>query len=207
MFCPQTLREYYVTPLRLNHRLILASRSPRRRELLQQAGYQFEVVPADEAAEGGICGGEPPRDYVARLAGQKARDVSTKVQEGLIVAGDTVAELDGRVFGKPRDENHAREMLRAMRGRRHYVHSGLCVWRCPDGRQETHVETTTLIMDAIADNALEAYLHTDGWVGKAGAFGYQDGLDWVHIIEGSASNVVGLPMELLATMLAPYVAE
>ena len=88
-----------------------------------------------------------------------------------------------------------------MRGREHHVYSGLCLFRRPDSTPHVQVEVTKLIMDNVADEWLEEYLNTDGWEGKAGAFGYQDGLDWVHIVEGSESNVVGLPMELLAKML------
>jgi septum formation protein len=92
-------------------------------------------------------------------------------------------------------------MLVALRGREHFVHSGLCVWRRPDDAAVAAVETTRLVMDRLSDNQLLAYLDTGDWAGKAGAFGYQDDLDWVHIIEGSESNVVGLPLELLAQLL------
>src|SRR5437016_9404792 len=92
-------------------------------------------------------------------------------------------------------------MLRMLRGQEHRVYSGLCVWRRPDDEQRLQIEVTKLIMDPISDRDLEQYLENGQWEGKAGAFGYQDGLDWVHVIEGSESNVVGLPMELLANML------
>ena len=93
-------------------------------------------------------------------------------------------------------------MLNMMRGRKHRVYSGICLWRCSDDRVLVKVDKTLLQMDHLTDDQLEAYLNTDAWQGKAGAFGYQDGLDWVHIIRGSQSNVVGLPMELLSEMLA-----
>ena len=95
----------------------------------------------------------------------------------------------------------AREMLELLRGREHVVHSGLCLWRRPDDRVLADVETTRLVMDPISVADLAAYLATDAWEGKAGAFGYQDGLDWVHIARGSESNVVGLPLELLQRLL------
>lgn len=184
------------------HRLILASGSPRRRELLTEAGYTFEVIVPSEAAECGVCSGESPPELVARLAYQKAGDVGPRVGSGLIIACDTVAECQGQVLGKPANEEHARTMLKLLRGREHRVYSGLCLWQWPDGEPDVQVEQTTLRMDELSERQIEEYLATDQWAGKAGAFGYQDGLDWVHILEGSESNVVGLPMERLTTMLA-----
>jgi len=182
--------------------LVLASRSPRRRELLTDAGYEFTVLPADESAECGMCSGEAPVQLVARYARQKAADVAARIAAGRILACDTVAELDGQIFGKPAHEDHARSMLRALRGREHLVHSGLCIWDIPGGQPQVRTATTLLRMDALDDATLEEYLASGEWEGKAGAFGYQDRLGWVHIVRGSETNVVGLPMELLAEMLA-----
>jgi len=182
--------------------LILASSSPRRRQLLTEAGYSFTVIPPHESAECGICSRETPPELVARLAFQKARDVALHVDRGLVIGCDTVAECNGQILGKPASLVHARQMLELLRGREHRVYSGVCLWQRPGDVRRTEVDTTTLIMDAISDAELDAYLATGGWEGKAGAFGYQDGLDWVHITEGSESNVVGLPMELLGRMLA-----
>jgi len=183
-------------------KLILASTSPRRRQLLAEAGYAFEVVAPSELAECGVCSGETPPQLVARLAWQKAADVSTRVGPSLIVACDTVAECQGQVLGKPVDEDHARRMLAMLSGRRHRVFSGLCVWRVPAGEPIVRVATTTLRMDVLPAPQIDEYVASGLWEGKAGAFGFQDGLDWVHIEEGSTSNVVGLPMELLAEVLA-----
>jgi septum formation protein len=182
--------------------LILASRSPRRRELLDEAGYRFEVVPASDSAECGICTRETPPELVARLARQKAADVAPSVERGIVIGCDTVAECTGRVLGKPTDVAHAREMLRLLRGREHRVYSGLCLWRRPGDQTLVRVDTTVLYMEPIADDELEAYLESGLWEGKAGAFGYQDRHGWLHIRTGSESNVVGLPMELLQRMLA-----
>ena len=181
--------------------LILASQSPRRRNLLEQAGYRFEVVLPHPEAECGICSGESPVDLVARLGMQKARDVALRTERGIIIGCDTVAECLGQVLGKPKNREHAAEMLQLMNGRIHHVFSGLCLWKRPGTHPLVRVATTRLRMDRRSTVDIEAYLDTDLWIGKAGAFGYQDGLDWVHIEEGSASNVVGLPMELLGEML------
>ena len=185
-------------------KLILASRSPRRKELLLQAGYSFRVVAPSESAECGVCSGESPGQLVARLAYQKAADVAQRVGRGLILGCDTVAECQGRILGKPADQEHARAMLAMLSGREHRVYSGVCLWQVPDGQPSIRTAVTTLRMDQLTPHQLDVYLAGAQWEGKAGAFGYQDGLDWVHVIEGSESNVVGLPMELLAEMMQSY---
>ncbi len=183
-------------------KLILASQSPRRRELLAEAGYEFEVVPPRDVDECGICSREGPADFVARLAMEKAIDVAGQIGRGLIVACDTVAECDGEVLGKPATESLARRMLEMLSGREHRVLSGLCVWDAPDGEPLARVAVTRLRMDRLSPEQLAEYIESYQWEGKAGGFGYQDRLGWVHVLEGSESNVVGLPMELLAEMLA-----
>jgi len=182
-------------------KLILASRSPRRRELLEAAGYRFEVVPPSEEAECALCSGETPAELVARLARQKAADVAGRVAEGLVLACDTVAECDGQVLGKPLDEDDARRMLLSLSGREHRVLTGLCLWPVPGGEPRVRVDVTVLRMDRLRPEQLDEYLASGRWEGKAAAFGYQDRLGWVHVERGSPSNVVGLPMELLAEML------
>ena len=182
--------------------LVLASRSPRRRQLLAEAGYEFEVCPPGGAVEQDI----PPRDTASELATRmalaKAIDVGRRRGSGLIVGCDTVVECDGHVLGKPADVDHARTMLQGLRGRIHYVYSGLCLWQLPGGSPVVRLSATKLRMDRIGDEDLEEYLASGKWEGKAGAFGYQDRAGWIHVIEGSESNVVGLPLELLAEMMA-----
>jgi septum formation protein len=182
-------------------RLILASSSPRRRELLAEAGYRFEVVPPSADAECGLCSGETAPEYAARMARQKAADVAARVREGLVIGCDTVVECQGQVLGKPRDVTDARAMLRHLRGREHRVYSGLCLWDTQGGPPQVRLATTVLRMGRLTDAQIEEYLATDQWAGKAGAFGYQDRLGWIEIVEGSESNVVGLPLELLEEML------
>ena len=182
-------------------RLILASRSPRRRELLANAGYEFEVIPPSDAAEAEAPGGGDPAELVARLACRKAADVAGRISRGLVIGCDTVAECGGQILGKPAGEDDARRMLETLSGRLHRVFSGLCLQRVPGGTPLVRVAVTTLRMDRLSKYELDKYLAGRQWEGKAGAFGYQDELDWVHIVEGSDSNVVGLPMELLDEML------
>ena len=188
-------------PLPTTRPLILASSSPRRRQLMSEAGYEYQIVSPSELAECGVCSGETPPEFVARVAYQKGADVATRVGPSVIIACDTMAECQGQLLGKPRDERHAESMLRMLSGREHRVYSGLCLWRVPDGEPHVEVDRTTLRMDPLSDEQIAEYLATGLWEGKAGAFGYQDGFDWLHIVEGSESNVVGLPMELLGRML------
>jgi septum formation protein len=181
--------------------IILASQSPRRKQLLEEAGYRFRVVAPHEHAECGICSRETPPELVARLAYQKARDVAERTQRGLVIGCDTVAECHGQILGKPKNRAHAREMLRLMRGRRHHVYSGLCLWRRPDNDTRLGVAVSVLEMKLLPDEELESYLETGQWEGKAGAFGLQDRTGWIEVLEGSESNVVGLPLELLSELL------
>ena len=188
-----------------NRVLILASQSPRRRQLLEEASYDFQVVPPSAGAECGACSGESPDQFVARQAEQKARDVAAQLQQQpqtrTIVGCDTVAECDGRILGKPTDEDHAREMLQLLRGREHRVLSGLCVLWEPEEVSKTSTVVTRLTMKELTDHEIDDYLDSDLWVGKAGGFGLQDRTGWIQIVEGSYSNVVGLPLEYLQIVL------
>ena len=189
-------------------RLILASSSPQRQQLLAEAGYPFEQMHPEIDEEQGACSGCGPAELVSSLALRKAADVVQRLdpveaQHASIVIGcDTVAECGGEILGKPHNAEHAQKMLRRLCVQLHRVYSGLRVWPLQSGIPTTCVEITQLRMDTLSDDALEDYLETDLWRGKAGAFGYQDGPDWLQIIEGSGSNVIGLPLELLQTMLA-----
>ena len=185
-------------------RFILASQSPQRQQLLQDAGYKFEVIAPHPSAECGIRRGETPNELVTRLAKQKAADVACRIGEGIVLACDTVAECEGQILGKPRDLEHARKMLLLLSGRVHHVYSGICLWERPTDRILQRVEVTKLRMERLGDKQLAQYLESKAWEGKAGAFGYQEGPDWLKIIAGSGSNVIGLPMEQLREMLAAF---
>jgi len=181
--------------------LILASGSPQRRQLLASAGYLFTVVPPRESAECGLCSQETAPELVARLAYQKAKDVACRTSHGIVIGCDTVAECKGQILGKPHDCLHARQMLKLLQGCRHRVYSGLCLWCRPDDRIDVQVDSTILRMESLTDEVIENYLDSDAWQGKAGGFGLQDRPDWLTVIEGSETNVIGLPMERLERML------
>ncbi len=181
--------------------LILASQSPRRRNLLEEAGFVFEVVPPDDDLEDAPEPNESPLNYVKRLARRKAENVLEKIKRGLVLGCDTVVVCRGEILGKPTDRNDAARMLRLLRGELHVVHSGLCLCSKPDGRCDVQGETSTLRMIPISDTELENYLDSGAWQGKAGAFGLQDRNGWISLVHGSETNIVGLPMELLHRML------
>ncbi|MEK6248936.1 MAG: Maf family protein [Planctomycetales bacterium] len=187
---------------------ILASSSPRRRQLMAAAGYRFEVVaPRIDDAALGLCSNCGPAELVTRLARLKAADVidqlsGAHLKADLVIACDTVVECGGQILGKPTGDDHAREMLELLSASCHRVYSGLCLWRLPAGPSETRFAATTLQMDKLSARQIHEYVQSNQWEGKAGGFGYQDGHDWLQIVEGSESNVVGLPMELLSEMLA-----
>ena len=184
--------------------LILASQSPRRRQLLTDAGFDFTVKAPSDEVERGICSSCSPEDTVLEGAFLKARAIAKGVDEGLVLAADTVAECRGEVLGKPIDRDHAERMLRLMSGKTHRVLTGVCLWDCPSNRRVCFLEQTVLKMDTLSDDQLNEILDSDSWVGKAGAFGYQDGLDWLHVESGLESNVVGLPVERLAGWIESF---
>ncbi len=182
-------------------KLILASSSPRRRQLLSEAGYEFEIVPPDEAVEQGLCSNCSPAELVSKHAFHKAKAVASQIEAGFVLAADTVGECLGQALGKPSSADHARQMLELMSGKTHRVLTGICLWHRPTDQRIMHVEHTVLKMNPLDESWLVAYLKSDDWIGKAGAFGYQDGLDWIQIVEGSESNVVGLPLDVLETLI------
>jgi len=182
--------------------LILASSSPRRAQLLSDAGYDFVVDPPTDGAECGICSRETAPEMVARLAYQKTADVAVRYQTGMILGADTLASCLGQILGKPTNREHAEQMLRLLSGRKHSVFTAVCLWDAATGKRLVDVTKTELRMASLTEESLHEYLESMRWEGKAGAFGYQDGNDWIVVLDGgSESNVVGLPMERLTELL------
>lgn len=177
-------------------RLVLASQSPRRRELLEQLGLAPEVRPArtDES----VLPGEAPRDYVLRVAREKARAVAGDV----VLAADTAVVLRGEVLGKPGDAEDARRMLRALSGTAHEVLTGVCVRRAAVRLELAQVVATAVRFAPLAPAAIEWYVRTGEPLDKAGAYAIQGaGGAFVLGVDGSVSNVVGLPLAETAELL------
>jgi len=181
-------------------RILLASASPRRRELLAQLGYTFDVA-VPEIDETPLAG-EKPRAFAERLAEEKAHAVAA---EGLVIAADTIVVHDGRILGKPTDAAHARQMLQALSGNEHEVLTAVCI-RSRDHFAVFSVDTQ-VVFRKLEDAEIEAYVATGEPMDKAGAYAIQGGAaHMVRSISGSYTNVVGLPLcelhEALASLQA-----
>ncbi len=186
-------------------RLVLASGSPRRSELLRSVGLEFEVIPAD--IDESVRPGESPSEYVARLSREKAAAVADGLAgEVIIVAADTTVDIDGRILEKPLDDADARRMLGSLSGRTHLVHTGVTVsrFRLPGSPgTETQVVETVVRFVELTDDAIEWYLGTGEHLDKAGAYGIQGAAGaFVERIEGSITNVIGLPLAETLAILA-----
>ena len=182
----------------LPEKVILASGSPRRRELLGEMGIEFEIdVPdVDETVAGA------PDEMVKVLAERKARAVAAKRSEGLVVAADTLVALDGRALGKPVDDEEAKEMLSSLSGRTHDVFTGVCVMDAASGRCMVEADRTGVCFREVSNEEIESYVATGEPRDKAGAYAIQGGAGaFVSGYEGSRTNVIGLPVELLDKML------
>lgn len=170
-------------------RLVLASGSPRRRELLAGIGLDFEVRPAD--IDESLRPGEGPPEYVRRLSVEKAEAVAA--DDEVVIAADTTVDVDGRTLEKPIDDGHARSMLRLLSGRSHAAHTGVTVL-APSGATTIVVSTTVRFVE-LDDEMIEWYLATGEANDKAGAYGIQGPAGaFVERIDGSVTNVIGLPL-------------
>lgn len=193
--------------------LILASASPRRQELLKNAGIAFLVRPAQVPEE--HQPGESPEECVRRLAREKAGAVAQQTNAmDAVLAADTEVVLDlqtGIPLGKPRDLQDAMRMLRLLRGRRHYVVTGVCLmWRDANLNWTSvdAAETTLVRMDKISDEELRAYVASGEPMDKAGAYAIQGiASRWISGIEGCYFNVVGLPVPLVCRMLKEHAPQ
>ncbi len=177
--------------------LILASASPRRRELMSYTGVPFAVITAEaeEVKEA------PPEALVMENARRKARAVWQGHPGAVVLGADTIVYQEGQALGKPRDEADARRMLRSLSGAWHTVYTGVCVIG-PDGKEDTRFDETRVLFAPLDDSAIDRYVASGEPMDKAGAYAVQGmaGM-FVRRIEGSPSNVIGLPMALAREML------
>ena len=177
-------------------KLILASNSPRRKELLSKLNYQFDIIPSvgDEVSTAHL-----PVDIAKELANRKALEVFKSNPDCVVIGCDTVVELDGQLLGKPKDQADAHKMLTALSGKTHTVHTGVCivhkmgVWLFAD--------TTEVVFRHLSEQDIANYIATGSPMDKAGAYGIQDS-GFVSHINGSYDNVVGFPTERVAQILS-----
>lgn len=189
--------------------MLLASQSPRRRELLAEAGFDLEIVPAD--IDETRLPGEKPVELVARLASEKAESVRANLthipSDGLLVAADTIVWMGDEALGKPADPEDAARMLRELSGRTHHVSTGVCALRMSGNAEPaarvSFVETTEVTFWELSDSVIAAYVETGEPLDKAGAYGIQGaGRLLVRGIRGDYANVVGLPISRLIREIA-----
>jgi septum formation protein len=183
--------------------LILASSSPRRKELLQTLGLTFSVITSDvdETTSPELT----PAEVVEQLALRKARAVAEKISAGVVLGADTIVVLDGQILGKPEDEADAFRMLSALQGREHTVYSGVALIDAASGRFEVAHNATQVRIRPMSEREIKAYIHTGEPMDKAGSYAIQGiGSIIVEGIAGDYFTVVGLPLNLTAKMLARF---
>lgn len=189
--------------MRLARTLVLASASPRRREILGRLGLSFEVAPSD--IDESQHEAEAPHAYVARLALSKAEAVQGRAEPCAVLGSDTTVVLDDRVLNKPRDLLESEQMLRSLSGREHVVHTGVAIVLFPERTSRVLVVSTRVRFRALSEATIAAYVASREGMDKAGSYGIQDlGAALVSEVHGSYSGVVGLPaaetIELLESL-------
>lgn len=189
----------------LPRRLILASASPRRHDLLVAAGFEVLIRPPFiEELEGGLA----PRELVAANAERKASVVAAESRGDLVLAADTVVVLDGEILGKPRDLSHAAEMLERLGGRFHEVLTGVCLMRGGSTARCSFVESTHVAFRPIDEHVISAYLADVDPLDKAGAYAAQEDRGrLIERIEGSMDNVIGLPVSRVIAAIERHFTE
>ncbi|MGZ3537874.1 MAG: Maf family protein [Thermodesulfobacteriota bacterium] len=184
----------------MSSRLILASKSPRRSELLRQVGLEFEVVPSGVKED--FVQGESPQEHVIRLAQAKAGDVGSKYPEHWVIAADTIVCINGSILGKPNNRQEALEMLRCLSGQEHWVLTGFAVCHLAKGKADQGAIQTTVKIKNLTPAEMEWYVKTGEPFDKAGGYAIQGiGSFMIESIRGSYTNVVGLPLCELIQML------
>jgi len=184
-------------------RIILASASPRRRELLAEAGYKFTVITPDIDESAILTADVPAAEYAKKLALAKARNVAEKYPESLVIGADTVVDFNGQIIGKPADAKQAEQITRKLFSAPHKVITAVALVRLSDGIGLCESDTTTVYPKRLTDKQIAEHIKSCSWQDKTGAYAIKEtGDEFVQKIEGSLTNVMGLPMELLKRLLS-----
>lgn len=187
---------------------ILASASPRRQQLLAEAGYEFTVVSPEIDESGFEAEHTEPCVYAKRLALAKAKSVAGDFPDRLVIAADTVVDFDEEIIGKPADAKEAERITRKLFSRLHKVVTAVAVVRIKDDVEFVESESTTIYPKEMSEQQLAEHIKGGSWQGKAGAYAIKEGGDaFIEKIDGSLTNVMGLPMELLEQILEKVVAR
>jgi len=183
--------------------IILASASPRRKQLLAEAGYKFSSVSPDIDESAFSAERISPCEYIRRLALAKAKNVAAKHPDCLVIGADTVVDFKGEIIGKPTDAKQAEQITKKLFGAPHKVITAVAIVRIVDGIEIVESDTTTVYPKRMTAEQIGEHIKSGSWQGKAGAYAIQEGGDeFIEKIEGSLTNVMGLPMELLQSVLA-----
>lgn len=183
--------------------IILASNSPRRRELLRQIGLSFTTDPSDVDEK--VLAGESPESYAVRVALDKARAAAARAGSGIVIAADTIVVLDDSILGKPADRRDAERMLSLLSGRMHVVITGLAIIDAAEGKTVTGTSLTRVWFRDLSRDEIASYVKSGEPLDKAGAYGIQGkGSLLVKQIEGCYFNVVGLPLSLLGELFRNF---
>lgn len=186
----------------ISSHIILASKSPRRRQLLSEAGYEFIVIPPDIDESVFDTDGIEASDYAKQLALAKAGNVARKHQESLVIGADTVVDCAGQIIGKPADAKEAEQITKKLFSTPHKVITGIAIVRYSDNVEVVDSDTTKIIPKKITAEQIAGHIKSGSWQDKAGAYAIKEtGDEFIEKIEGSLTNVMGLPMELLERLL------
>lgn len=186
--------------------IILASASPRRRQLLLEAGYDFTVIlpDVDEVSFG--TGQTEPYEYAERLALAKAKSVADDNLDCLVIGADTVVDFDGQIIGKAADAKEAEQITRKLFSKPHKVITGVAIVGLSNNIELLESDTTTVYSRRLTAEQIDEHIKSGSWRDKAGAYAIQEsGDEFVEKIDGSLTNVMGMPMELLQRMLQKFV--
>ncbi|MHC4083949.1 MAG: Maf family protein [Planctomycetota bacterium] len=188
-----------------NVSIILASSSPRRKQLLSEAGYKFTIVCPDIDESTFDTEGISPCECAERLALAKAKAVAKKFPECLVLGADTVADFKGQIIGKAADAKEAEEITRMLFSRPHKVITAVAIVRESRGTEIVESDSTTVYPKKLTESQIAEHIKGGSWRGKAGAYAIQEGGDeFIERIEGSLTNVMGLPMELVQRLLKGF---
>jgi len=186
--------------------IVLASTSPRRKQLLTEAGYEFAVCPPDIDESAYVSEHIGPCEYAERLAAAKARSVAGRFPDSLVIGADTIADFNGEIIGKPADSKEAEQIIRKLFSAPHRVVTAVSIVRISDGTELVQSDITIVYPKKMSEEQISKHIKSQSWRGKAGAYAIQEtGDEFVERIEGSLTNVMGLPMELLRAMLGRFV--
>jgi septum formation protein len=186
--------------------IILASASPRRRRLLADAGYRFNAVPPDIDESRFFADGISPSDYAEKVALAKAANVAQKHPKSLVIGADTIVDYEGQIVGKPVDAKDAEKITRNLFSRPHKVITAIALVRLSDHTEIVESDTTAIYPRKLTEQQIAEHIAGGAWRDKSGAYAIREnGDEFIEKVEGSVTNVMGLPMELLQKLMTEFI--